>query len=62
MFDSAEEKAFLVHLPHKIIRFYQMKNGLYKMNPKSDLQPDEKVVQLVNTVHENMQYMTPLQI
>eukprot|EP00957_Ditylum_brightwellii_P022244 1679067-Ditylum_brightwellii.AAC.1 len=41
-FDSAEDKALLVHLPHKIIHFYQMKNGLYGMNPKSDLQPEEK--------------------
>ena len=32
-YDSKEEKAFLVHLPHKIVKFHQLNNRLYAMNP-----------------------------
>ena len=31
--DSSREKAFFVHLPDKIIRFKQMSNNLYGMDP-----------------------------
>ena len=33
-FDSIKEKALIVHLPNKIIKFHQMNNGFYRMNPK----------------------------
>jgi hypothetical protein len=33
-YDSSAEKAFLVHLPHKVVKFYQLSSRLYGMNPK----------------------------
>jgi hypothetical protein len=32
--DSSKEKALLVHFPNKVVKFKQMKNGLYAMNPR----------------------------
>ena len=33
-YDSSAEEAFLVHLPHKVVKFYQLSSRLYSMNPK----------------------------
>ena len=33
-YDSNEEKAFLVHLPHKVVKFHQLSSRLYGMNPQ----------------------------
>jgi len=41
--DSSKEKAFLVHLPDKIVKFNQLKNNLYGMDltdPKSYMKID----------------------
>jgi hypothetical protein len=68
--DSDNEKALFVHFPNKIVKFKQMKNGLYGMNPKlkekeeeSSLQDDtlEANIQLLETVEENMTFLTPRQ-
>jgi len=32
-YDSNEEKAILVHLPHKVVKFHQLSSRLYGMNP-----------------------------
>ena len=45
-YDSWEELAFLVHTNGKIIRFPQLKSGLYARNPKTSGKPtDEQAVQ-----------------
>jgi hypothetical protein len=31
--DSKEERALLVHMPDKIVKFKQFSNGLYAMDP-----------------------------
>jgi len=33
-YDSSTEKAFVVHLPHKVVKFHQLNSRLYGMNPK----------------------------
>ena len=60
--DSLRDKALLVHLPDKVVRFKEMKNGLYALNPndKSSYIPNNKL-QLVNTIKENLSYLSPQQ-
>ena len=61
-FDSAIEKSLNVHLPNKIIKFYQMQSGLYGMNPMDDSTFIKTVqAQFLNTVQENMAFLTPRQ-
>ena len=61
--DSDKEKALLVHMPDKIVKFKQMRNGLYALNPLEETNytlKDDKY-QLVNTIQENMNFLTPRQ-
>jgi hypothetical protein len=61
--DSSKEKALLVHMPHKVIRFTQMKGGLYAMNPKDPENNGFLSSQshLGKTLEENMAFLTPRQ-
>jgi hypothetical protein len=61
--DSSEELALLVHMPNKIVRFKQMKGGLYAMNPK-DPENNGSVpsqAHLGKTLEENMKFLSPRQ-
>ncbi len=61
--DSKEELALLVHMPDKIVRFKQLSNGLYAMDPSDEksyeLKP--KPYQFLNTVEGNMKFLSPRQ-
>ena len=59
--DSNEEKALLVHFPDKIIKFHQMENGLYGMNPMIDYNNSIQKFQLIQTVGNNWEYLTTKQ-
>ena len=62
--DTEKEKAFLVHLPDRIVKFKQMTNGLYGMNPKNKNEYviyKNKPFQFVGTIKENMKYLSPRQ-
>ena len=50
-YDSGKEKAFLVHMPNKIVKFKQMNNGLYAMNPHDKSRVN--LTNMINTVDEN---------
>ena len=61
--DSEKEKALCVHMPRKIVKFRQMSNGLYGMNPNN---PNENIKvtgkqQFVNTVEENLSHLSAQQ-
>jgi hypothetical protein len=60
--DSNAEKAMLIHLPEKVIKFWQMPNGLYAMDP-TDLkrQDSSNKMQMIQTVAENLTFLTPRQ-
>ena len=73
--DSSKEKAFFVHLPDKVVKFKQMKNNLYGMDPsdpKSFISKEEynnKSVQFagvdrnveVSEVEDNLRFMSERQ-
>jgi hypothetical protein len=61
--DTNKEKALLVHMPGKILRFREMKCGLYAMNPKDpDHQFDiEGQAQMVQTLTDNLKFLSPRQ-
>jgi hypothetical protein len=61
--DSSKEKALLVHMPHKVLRFKQMKGGLYAMNPKDPTNNGSIPGQshLGQTLEENMAFLSPRQ-
>jgi hypothetical protein len=61
--DSSKEKALLVHMPDKVVRFKQMKDGLYAMNPK-DPENNGSVpsqAHLGETLEENLKFLSPRQ-
>ena len=61
--DTENEKAFLVHLPHKIIKFRLLSNNLYGMdptNPESNIMKDKvtnEKIQMLNLVEDNLNHM-----
>jgi hypothetical protein len=61
--DSKEELALLVHLPNKIVKFKQFSNGLYAMDPndKKSYEITNQPHQFMNSVNENMQFISPRQ-
>ena len=63
IYDSDVEKALCVHLPDQIVKFYQLKNNLYALNPsdRSYLGKVTYKAQLVNTIKENMSFLSPRQ-
>ena len=58
-----EEDTVYVHMPHKIVKFKQMTNGLYGMNPnhKDSCMSKEGKFQMLNTVEENIVFLSPRQ-
>eukprot|EP00957_Ditylum_brightwellii_P059907 4548275-Ditylum_brightwellii.AAC.1 len=54
----------LVHLPHKVVKFAQLGNGLYGLNPtkagNSKIALDHMI--FVETVEENVKFLLPRQI
>ncbi len=60
--DSNEETALLVHFPNKVVKFKQMSNGLYAMNP-TKLESYGKLpkYQMIQTIKENMKFLSPRQ-
>ena len=62
-YDSGKERVFNVHMPHRIIKFYELRNGLYAMNPSIERKPTERqAYQLLNTVEENKYFMSDNQL
>jgi hypothetical protein len=61
--DSSKENALLVHMPHKVICFTQMKGGLYTMNPKDPENNGSIPGQshLGKMLEENMAFLSPRQ-
>jgi hypothetical protein len=61
--DSKEETAQLVHFPNTVMKFKQMSNGLYAMNPTMPESygklPNQ--YQMIHTIKENMTFLTPRQ-
>jgi hypothetical protein len=59
--DSSKEKALLVHFPNKVVKFKQMKGGLYAMNPKDPENCGSISSQsyLIQTLEENLKYLSP---
>jgi hypothetical protein len=57
--DSKEERALLVHLPGKIVKFKQFSNGLYAMDPndKTSFEMKKKPFQFLTTVKDNMKFL-----
>eukprot|EP00957_Ditylum_brightwellii_P142186 10832886-Ditylum_brightwellii.AAC.1 len=54
----------LVHLPHKVVKFAQLGNGLYGLDPtktgNSKIALDHMI--FVKTVEENVKFLSPRQI
>ena len=63
-YDSGKEKAFLVHMPNKIVKFRQFSNGLYGMHPEdpNSYVEKKKGMQMVNSIEENATYLSPRQL
>jgi hypothetical protein len=61
--DSTAEKAMLIHLPDKVIKFWQMPNGLYAMDPTDPHRNNSSSenLQMIQTVAENLKFLTPRQ-
>jgi hypothetical protein len=61
--DSSKEKALLVHFPNKVVKFKQMKGGLYAMNPKdpANFGSISSQSHLIQTLEENLKYLSPRQ-
>jgi hypothetical protein len=61
--DSSKEKALLVHFPTKIVKFKQMKGGLYAMNPKypANFGSTSNQSHLIHTLEQNLKYLSPRQ-
>ena len=62
-YDSNVEKALCVHLPDRIVKFHQLRNNLYALNPsdKNYLGEETDKAQFVNTIEENMRFLSPRQ-
>jgi hypothetical protein len=61
--DSTAEKAMLIHLPDKVIKFWQMPNGLYAMDPTDPDRNDSSSenLQMIQTVAESLKFLSPRQ-
>ena len=65
--DSAVEKALFVHMKNKIAVFKQLENNLYGMDPRDPASYitkktyDNKNVQMMNLVKDNLEVMSPRQ-
>jgi hypothetical protein len=61
--DSKEERALLVHMPDKIVKFKQFSNGLYAMDPndKTSFEMKKKPYQFLTTVKDNMKFLSKRQ-
>ena len=65
--DTEKDKAFLVHLPDKIVRFKQLNNNLYGMdptNPESFISKEKNTknkIQLLEVVDDNLKYLSARQ-
>jgi hypothetical protein len=59
--DSRKERALLVHMPNKIVRFKQFSNGLYAMDPSDDQSFVTKPYQFLNTLEDNLKFLSPRQ-
>jgi hypothetical protein len=61
--DSKEERALLVHMPDKIVKFKQFSNGLYAMDPndKTSFEMKKKPFQFLTTVKDNMKFLSKRQ-
>jgi hypothetical protein len=59
--DSLKEKALLVHFPNKVVKFKQMKGGLYAMNPKDpeNFGSISSQSHLIQTLEQNLDYLSP---
>jgi hypothetical protein len=64
MMDSSKEKALLVHFPDKVVKFKQMKSGLYAMNPRDpeNFGSISSQSHLIQTLEENLKYISPRQL
>ena len=64
-FDSLKERSMLVHMPNKVVRFRQINNGLYSMDPNDKTETigikSKKSLQFINTVEENLFFLSPRQ-
>jgi hypothetical protein len=62
--DSSKEKALLVYFPDKIVKFKQMKGGLYAMNPRDpeNFGSISSQSHLIQTLEENLKYLSPRQL
>eukprot|EP00957_Ditylum_brightwellii_P198658 15140901-Ditylum_brightwellii.AAC.1 len=58
-YDLEEDKALSVHLPDRVVRFPELENGLYALDPHKDnvVHKANKNVQILNTVEENPQFL-----
>jgi hypothetical protein len=61
--DSSKEKALLVHFPNKVVKFKQMKGGLYAMNPKDpeNFGSISSQSHLIQTLEQNLECLSPHQ-
>lgn len=63
--DTSVETLFLVHLPHKIVKFHQLNNRRYGMHPDENknnkMFNENNKVQLLNSIKENLQFLSPRQ-
>jgi hypothetical protein len=61
--DSKEELALLVHMPDRIVKFKQFSNGLYAMDPSDEksFKTTKKPYQFLNTLEENLAFLSPRQ-
>jgi hypothetical protein len=61
--DSKEERALLVHMPDKIVKFKQFSNVLYAMDPndKTSFEMKKKPFQFLTTVKDNMKFLSKRQ-
>ena len=57
-YDSHEELAFLVHTGGKIVKFHQLKSGLYARIPKMKEKPTEEQATQFFNVGESLRYLS----
>ena len=57
-YDSVEERAFLVHKGDKVVNFYELKNGIFAMNPKTKEKPTKAQAAQFTNVAENLRYLS----
>ena len=65
-YDSENERAMQVHMPDKIIRFKEFSNGLYARNPYEEDKKIDKFktppkIQMLNTLEENLNFLSSRQ-